>query len=110
MIAEDQSDESSRDERRQHDRARLIVDVHFDGGDATGVASTKDISLGGLYMSTQTEIPIGENLALRIRIGGTHLVIKAEVVYSNPGQGVGVRFCDLRDQARELLERELPQL
>jgi len=110
MIAEDESDERSSDERRQHDRSRLIVDVHFDGGDATGIASTRDISVGGLYMSTQTEIPIGEILALRIPVGEEHVVIKAEVVYSNPGQGVGVRFYDLPDEARELMERELPQL
>jgi hypothetical protein len=38
-------DEFSPDERRQFDRSRLIVDVHFDGADSTGVASTKDISL-----------------------------------------------------------------
>jgi len=35
------------EERRLHDRSRLIVDVFFDGKDATGVASTKDISVGG---------------------------------------------------------------
>ncbi len=45
------------DERRLHDRSRLIVDVFFNGADATGVASTKDISLGGLYMNTQTISP-----------------------------------------------------
>jgi c-di-GMP-binding flagellar brake protein YcgR len=109
MIIESESEESSSDERRQYDRARLIVDVHFDGGDATGVASTRDISLGGLYMSTQTEIPIGEILALRIPLGGQHVVIKAEVVYSHPGQGVGVRFHRLSDSARELMERAFPQ-
>ena len=64
------------DDRRQYDRSRLIVDVHFDGGDATGVASTKDISLGGLYMNTQTEIPVGETLALRLNLGGESVVIK----------------------------------
>ncbi|MDX6406522.1 MAG: hypothetical protein QOH70_3977, partial [Blastocatellia bacterium] len=31
MADEDQPDELSPDERRQFDRARLIVDVHFDG-------------------------------------------------------------------------------
>lgn len=108
MSDEDQLETSST-ERRHHDRARLIVDVHFDGGDATGVASTKDISLGGLYMSTRTEIPVGETLALRIPLGGQHLVIKADVVYSNPGHGVGVRFHGLPDKARVLMERELPQ-
>lgn len=104
----DLSDDLSPDERRHFDRSRLIVDVHFDGGDATGVASTKDISLGGLYMNTQTEIPIGETLALRIPLGGQHVVIKADVVYSNPGHGVGVRFHRLPDDTRELMERELP--
>lgn len=108
-MAEDDPPEISRDERRQFDRARLIVDVRFDGGDATGVASTIDISLGGLYMSTQTEISVGETLTLRIPLGGGHIVIKGDVVYSNPGHGVGVRFHRLPEDARALMERELPQ-
>ncbi len=108
-MSDEEELETSSDERRHYDRARLIVDVNFDGGDAIGVASTKDISLGGLYMSTRTEIPIGETLALRIPLGGQHIVVKADVVYSNPGHGVGVRFHRLPDEARVLMERELPQ-
>lgn len=108
MIDEDQSDEFSRDERRQYDRSRLIVDVHFDGADSTGVASTRDISVGGLYMSTQVEIPVGAMLALRLPLGDEHVVIKGEVVFSNPGHGVGVRFLALSGDARALMERELP--
>lgn len=108
MIAEDEADESARDERRQHDRSRLIVDVHFDGGDATGVASTTDVSLGGLYMTTQAEIPIGATLTLRIPVGAQHVVVKGDVVYSNPGQGVGVRFHRLPEETRALMECELP--
>lgn len=107
-MSEETELEISSDERRHYDRARLIVDVHFDGGDATGVASTKDISLGGLYMTTRTEIPVGETLALRIPLGGQHVVIKGDVVYSNPGRGVGVRFHRLPDEARAVMERELP--
>jgi PilZ domain len=109
MVDEDRSQESSGDERRQFDRARLIVDVHFDGGDATGVASTQDISMGGLYMSTQTNIPVGETLVLRIPLAGQHVVVKGDVVYSNPGHGVGVRFHRLSNEERELMERELPK-
>ena len=96
------------DERRHYDRSRLIVDLHFDGGDATGVASSKDISLGGLYMNTQADIPVGTTLTLRIPVGERHVVIKADVVYSNPGRGVGVRFHRLPDDVREIMERELP--
>lgn len=100
-------EEISTDDRRQFDRSRLIVDVHFDGAESTGVASTKDISIGGLYMTTQTRIPVGARLALRIPIGGDHVIVTGEVVYSNPGEGVGVKFHELTDDTRRELERGL---
>jgi len=106
---EDRPDEISTEERRHFDRSRLIVDVHFDGAETTGIASTKDISVGGLYLSTQAEIPVGATLALRLPLGSEHAVVKAEVVYSNPGHGVGVKFNELSEQARALMERELPE-
>jgi hypothetical protein len=97
------------DERRSFDRSRLIVDVFFDGADATGIASTKDISLGGLYMNTQAELPEGALLTLRLRLSDEQqVIVNAEVVYSNPGRGVGVRFHGLTEKDRELMERELP--
>jgi hypothetical protein len=105
---EDLPDEISTEERRHFDRSRLIVDVHFDGADSTGIASSKDISLGGLYMSTRAELPVGATLALRLPLGSEYVVVKAEVVYSNPGHGVGVKFQPLSEQARALMERELP--
>ena len=108
MADEDQSDELSPDERRQFNRSRLIVDVHFDGADSTGIAGTKDISLGGLYLSTQEQIPEGSTLTLRIPLGGEHVIVKADVVYSNPGHGVGVRFHRLSNDARALMQSELP--
>jgi len=101
------SDEISSGERRQFDRSRLIVDVHFDGADSTGIASTQDMSLGGVYLTTQSLLPAGATVTLRIPLGGEHVVVKADVVYSNPGRGVGVRFHRLADEARALMEREL---
>jgi hypothetical protein len=108
MADSDQADDLSADERRQFDRSRLIVDVHFDGADSTGIAGTKDISLGGLYLSTQVPIPEGATLTLRIPLGGEHVIVKADVVYSNPGHGVGVRFHRLSDEVHAVMERELP--
>lgn len=96
------------DERRTFDRSRLIVDVFFNGADTTGVASTKDISAGGLYMNTQAELPEGAVLTMRIPFGEEQVVVNAEVVYSNPGRGVGVRFQGLSEKDRALMERELP--
>ena len=106
----DQDGLQSQDERRAYDRSRLIVDVFFDGKNATGVASTKDISVGGFYMNTQTELPEGSLLLVRVPFGETNQVVcNAEVVYSNPGHGVGVRFHRLAEDMRTLMEHELPQ-
>ena len=96
------------DDRRRYDRARLIVDVFFDGKDVTGIASTKDISIGGFYMNTQATLPEGATLLVRITLGGDkQMIANAEVVYSNPTRGVGVRFVNLSEENRLLIEREL---
>ena len=98
----------AQDERRSHDRSRLIVDVFYDGKEGTGVASSRDIGVGGLYMNTRTEIPEGSVLPVRIPVReDQQIVCNAEVVYSNPGLGVGIRFQGLTDDARALLENEL---
>jgi PilZ domain-containing protein len=98
----------SQEERRNYDRSRLIVDVFFDGQDVTGVASTKDISVGGLYMNTKAEIREGTLLLMRIPFReDAQVVCTAVVVYSNPGRGVGLRFQSLSDEMRSILEREV---
>ena len=108
MVEDNEEGSYLSEERREYDRSRLIVDVYFDGTDTTGVASTKDISLGGLYMKTQTAIPEGAHLVVRIPFGnGKEVVCTGEVIYSSPGKGVGVRFRDLNDECRTLLEAEL---
>jgi len=106
-VADDRRLESQ-DERRSHDRSRLIVDVFFDGQDVTGVASTKDISHGGLYMNTQADIPEGTLLLVRIPFRqDAQVVCNAVVVYNNPGRGVGLKFQGLSDEVRTILEREV---
>src|SRR5262245_66623385 len=102
-MAEDERGVESQDERRNYDRARLIVDVFFDGKDVTGVASTKDISPGGLYMNTHAEIPEGSLLLVRIPFRpDAQAVCNAVVVYSNPGRGVGLRFQGVSDEVKAL--------
>jgi hypothetical protein len=95
-------------ERREFERARIILDVHFDGAAFTGVANTRDMSLGGVYMNTRTPLPEGAVLELRIPFGAAReAFVKAQVMYSNPGVGVGLRFVDMSDEARAILQTEL---
>lgn len=96
-----------KEERRRFERARLIIDVFYDGHDLTGVASTQDISAGGLYMNTQAEIPEGSVLTLRLPLAGRDVVCNGEVVYSNPGRGVGVTFEGLSEEDRAHIETAL---
>lgn len=107
-MADDDKAIDSQEERRSSDRSRLIVDVFFDGKDVTGVASTKDISVGGLYMNTKADIPEGALLLIRIPFrSDAQVVCNAVVVYSNPGIGVGLKFQGLSDDVRALLEKEV---
>ena len=108
-MADDLEEEfETQEERRAYDRSRLIVDVFFDGQDVTGVASTKDISPGGLYLNTQTAIPQGAMLLVRIPFRpNVEVVCRAEVIYSEPGRGVGLRFRDVTEEGRAVLEREV---
>ena len=99
--------QNPQDERRQYERSRLIVDVFYEGTDLTGVASTQDISPGGLYMNTQAEIPEGALLTIRLPFSEGDVVVNGEVAYSNPGRGVGIRFHGLPDEGRAKILRAL---
>jgi len=108
VVDEERDSVTTPDDRRRYDRSRLIVDVFFDGQDATGVASTKDISVGGFYMNTQAALPEGSILLVRIPFSdGKQIIANAEVVYTNAGRGVGLRFQSLSDENRNLIEQGL---
>ena len=95
-------------DRRGYERARLILDIKFDGEELTGVANSRDISLGGLYMNTRANLPQGARLSLRIPFGAaSEAIVEAEVMYANPGIGAGLRFLEVDEHARQVLEREL---
>jgi len=101
------SNEVLASERRTSDRKKLIIDVRFDGGDGTGIANTRDIGSGGLYMATTAELETGMPIMMTMSIGAEKLDLKGVVVYADPGHGVGVRFKDLDAENEAVLRREL---
>lgn len=107
MAEIDLGDARSPAERRSSDRKKLIVDVRFEGGDGTGIANTRDIGVGGLYMTTTAVLDIGTPIVMSISVGERTLNINGVVVYSDPGHGVGVRFKDLSEENAEFLSGEL---
>jgi hypothetical protein len=94
-------------ERRQSDRKKLIVNVEYGGGDGTGIANTRDIGIGGLYMLTNAPLETGTPLFLRMTVGGEEIGIDGVVTYTDPGHGVGIRFQAMSEKNEEILKREL---
>jgi hypothetical protein len=107
MAEIDLSDARSGSERRVSDRKKLIVDVRFEGGDGTGIANTRDIGAGGLYMTTTATLEAGTPIVMSMVITGRTMNINGVVVYSDPGHGVGVRFRDLSEDDERFLSSEL---
>jgi hypothetical protein len=107
MTEKDYAEALAPSERRQSDRKKLIVDVQFDGGDATGIANTRDIGVGGLYMTTNARLETGTPISIRMSIAGKEITLNGAVVYTDPGHGVGVRFHNIGEENAELLKREL---
>ena len=98
---------STDDDRRTSDRKKLIVDVRFDGGDGTGIANTRDIGAGGLYMTTTAPLSHGATVVLTLNMGDRTLNLNGTVVYADPGHGVGVRFRNLDPSDEDFLKKEL---
>ena len=107
MSEKDPNDAVSSDNRRSSDRKKLIVDVRFDGGDGTGIANTRDIGSGGLYMTTTAPLGQGTPIMMTLSVGARTLNLNGTVVYSDPGHGVGVRFKNLDPNDEQFLKSEL---
>ena len=99
--------EADSQEHRRSDRKKLIVDVRFDGGDGTGIANTRDIGAGGLYMTTTAPLNQGTAVMMTLNMGARTLNINGTVVYADPGHGVGIRFRNLDPNDEAFLKEEL---
>ena len=107
MLPKDANEALSPSERRGSDRKKLIVNIKYSDGDATAIANSRDIGIGGLYMITNTKLEVGTPLFLNMSIGGEEIGLDGVVTYIDPGQGVGIRFQALSEKNEEILKKEL---
>ena len=107
MLSEETDEAYAYAERRQSDRRKLIINVEYERGDGTGIASTREIGVGGLYLITNAPLKTGTPLFMRMTIGGEEIGLNGVVIYTNPGNGVGIRFQKISEKNEALLKREL---
>ena len=113
----------SRDERREHDRYRLWLPARIEGGgEAPHLAVGHDMSSGGSLLVTDTELAIGADIKVHVRIppdAAEERVLDAKVLRctKNPADPdslwpyqIAVAFDDAIPELDELLREHLAVL
>ncbi len=95
-------------ERRGAKRVTFFSEARLEGMDvAHANVRLADLSVEGAFVDTRTVLPVGAVTRVRFNILGRDVTVSAEVRYSMPGMGIGVRFLDLSPEDREVIERLL---
>lgn len=97
------------EDRRQHPRVRMAVDVNFQSENNFFSAKTRDISAGGLFIDTAANVPIGTTIRVDLHLLKSRLRLMAEVAWvllDDDGEsiGVGVRFLDVPEADRQRIQ------
>jgi hypothetical protein len=99
------------DERRSRQRWDVSLDAVWDGKSGNYTARITDLSDGGCYMDSLSEVTIGELLTLKLSLpNGEWLELTGEVAHHTPPVGFGVRFVDLSAEQFETLRNFIEQL
>lgn len=97
---------------------RAATDVALQNGE-TVRGETLDISPTGLFLATDTELPIGESFEVSLDVGKETVKARARTVWQSDGtrrpRGVGARFDEpsshlIRAALKKLSDREFPRL
>lgn len=98
-------------ERREHERYETSVAVDYASGETFLFAYLKNISEMGIFIRSNSPLPIGTRLRLRFHVDdeGEPLVLAGEVTWINEfkeggdnlNPGMGVRFIELTPERRE---------
>jgi uncharacterized protein (TIGR02266 family) len=94
-------------EKREHRRARLVTQVRCESLGREEMLLTRDVSVGGVFVSSKDPFPTGSDIALALQLaaGGKSLSAHGKVVYSLKGLGMGIQFLDLDDENRVTLQK-----
>lgn len=94
-------------EQRKYNRFPFRDSVLIDNS----ISSTSiDISEGGMFLSTIQSFKENTLIAVKIPVKKEHLMLKAKVMYSQPGIGIGIMFTDLSDQQKTVIKHLINDL
>ena len=95
-------------DRRRFARAPLATQVECD--QCMSLAFSRDVSLAGMFIETETPLPVGSSLKVRFNLNQKDRVVtaSAKVAYHLEKMGMGILFSEMvpsdRDAIREYVE------
>lgn len=91
---------------RKEDRFTFLKEIELEFASGKRSARISDISLGGCYVDTIAQIPVGDSLSLQLSASnGESMSIDGKVAYLLTGMGFGVEFVNLTAEQRDFLTR-----
>jgi hypothetical protein len=101
---------SDRD-RRAAKRVTYFAEAELEGIDTSRRLQVRlsDLSTGGAFIDARTVLPAGTVAKLKFTVLGQEINVLAEIRYSMPSFGMGVRFLDLAPKDRVFVELFISQ-
>lgn len=93
-------------ERREHYRylIALEIEVREAGSNFSSRGTTTDISLGGCYIATIFPLAVGSGISFTLWMGEQPIKGHGTVQTCHPGVGMGVKFTDLSEEIKSVLD------
>ena len=93
-------------QQRTEPRYKITLNVIIKGIDRDFKCETKDLSLKGIFLKTAHDFSNYEFLDMSIEVlpMKTQIEVLGEIVHTIPGYGIGLKFIDYFDNAKEILQ------
>ena len=96
---------------RQDSRVNLVTQVESRSSGATSLGHTKNISAGGLLVESRDTFESQTNVIVRFNLpSGRAVQADGVVVHSESGVHMGIRFMQLKDDDRDIIEDFVQQI
>ena len=93
-------------DRRKYRRTGLVTEVRCKPAGPAKILQTRDISEGGIFVSTKEPLSPGTEVGVRLLLSGTGTSIEVEgrVVYNVPELGMGIEFTSMDPETQKNIQ------
>jgi c-di-GMP-binding flagellar brake protein YcgR len=96
-----------RAQRRKNKRINSTHRIDYSTGPIEFSRVSKTLSVGGIFITTTHTLPVDTKIYMRIQFdqqGEEYINVEGVVRYVQPKRGMGVKFINLREEDRKLIE------